>query len=93
MKLYIITSTLNIDNVLSSESISPACFYKSRSFGYRYFELIPNLNMPMDKIVLFDYLPFMEIIDAERINYPFVIEIDDSEQLSVSNIKEWKDGV
>lgn len=91
MKLYIITSVLNIDNILSSESISPACFYERRNFGYHYFEIIPNL--PMDKIVLFDFLPYMEIVDVERINYPLVIEINDPEQFSKLNIIKWEDGV
>jgi len=93
MKLYIITSILNIDNVLSSESISPVFFYKSRTFGYRHFELIPNLKNPLDKIPLFDYLPYAEIVDDNRINYPFVLEIDDYEQLSETKIKKWQDGV
>ena len=93
MKLYIITSILNIDNVLSSESISPASFYKNRTFGYRHFELIPNFKNLLDKIPLFDFLPYTEIVDENRINYPFVLEIDDSEQLSETKIEKWQEGV
>ena len=33
-KLYIPTSTLNFNNILSSESISPKAFYAIRGFGY-----------------------------------------------------------
>jgi len=93
MKLHIITSILNIDNVLSSESISPVSFYKSRTFGYRYFELIPNFEVPLDRIPLFDYLPYLEVVDENRINYPFVLEIDNSEQLSENKLEKWQNGV
>ncbi len=93
MKLYIITSILNIDNVLSSESISPASFYKNRTFGYRHFELIPNFKIPLGKIPLFDYLPYVEIIDENQVDYPFVIEIYDSNQLSDTKIEKWQDGI
>ncbi|MBR2196132.1 MAG: hypothetical protein IJ911_11015 [Salinivirgaceae bacterium] len=93
MNLYIITSVLNIDNILSSESISPASFYRKRNYGYSHFEAIPNLKLPSDKIVLFDYLPYVEIIDSERINYPVVIEINKTELLSESKIEKEQDGI
>ena len=93
MKLNIITSTLNIDNVLSSESISPESFYGKRSFGYKFFEAIPNVDFPKDRIVLFDYLPYIDIVDDNRINYPVVLEIDDNNQLCETVIQKEGDGV
>lgn len=74
-KLYIPTSTLNFNNLMSSESISPASFYLRRGFGYKRFEKVaPN---PLDnKIILFRECPDFEINDNELENYPLVIEID-----------------
>ena len=37
MKLYIPTCTLNFNNILSSESISPLGFYARRGFGNKRF--------------------------------------------------------
>lgn len=39
MNYYIITLRDNLDNILSSESISPAAFYSNRGYGYRTFSL------------------------------------------------------
>ena len=39
MKLYIPTCTLNFNNILSSESISPLGFYARRGFGNKRFYL------------------------------------------------------
>lgn len=38
MKYYIKTLRSNLDNILSSESISPYSFYQGRAFGYRRFD-------------------------------------------------------
>jgi hypothetical protein len=74
-KLYIPTSTLNFNNLMSSESISPASFYLRRGFGYKRFEKVgPN---PLDnRIILYREFPVFEIHDNESENYPMVIEID-----------------
>lgn len=43
MKLYIPTTSLNFNNILSTESISPKGFYSSRGFGYsRWFSIPEN---------------------------------------------------
>lgn len=39
MNYYIITLRDNLDNILSSESISPAAFYSNRGYGYHTFSL------------------------------------------------------
>lgn len=44
MKLYIPTTTLNFDNILSSESISPKAFYEKRGFGYKTWETVDENN-------------------------------------------------
>ena len=34
MKLFIATSSLNIDNILSTECIAPLSFYNARNYGF-----------------------------------------------------------
>ncbi len=86
MKYYIITSSLNVDNILSSESISPISFYSKRDFGYKNFQKIDELNV-VNNIVLFSEIPYFEIRDSERENHPMAIEIDDDVQLK-DNIQQ-----
>ena len=81
MKYYIALSSLNIDNILSSESISPYSFYEKRDFGYRSFQKIKNITLQND-ILLFSQLPYFTIQDADSENYPMVIEIEDDKQLN-----------
>ena len=77
---YIATSTLNIDNILSTESISPISFYEQRDFGYKSFWSLPQTSFD-NNIILFSEIPNFEINDSERENHPLVIQIDDEEQL------------
>lgn len=74
-KLYIPTSTLNFNNIMSSESISPYNFYLSRGFGYKRFEkVLPNnLN---NRILLYPKYPLFDIQDNDLENYPMVIEVE-----------------
>ena len=44
MKLYIPTSSLNLDNILQAESISPLLFYAQRKTGYDSLELIEEVK-------------------------------------------------
>ncbi|MBK9290478.1 MAG: hypothetical protein IPM52_02420 [Bacteroidetes bacterium] len=85
-KLYIPTSSLNFNNIISSESISPASFYLQRGFGYKRFEKVgPNpLN---NRILIYNEFPVFEISDNELENYPMVIEID-SRYVNEDIIKE-----
>lgn len=86
MKYYIALSSLNIDNVLSSESISPYSFYEKRDFGYRTFQKIKNITLQND-ILLFSQLPFFTVEDADNENYPMVIEVEDDNQLNKKILK------
>jgi hypothetical protein len=52
MKYYIVLSSLNVDNVLSSESISPISFYGKKDFGYRSFQKVDGVTIIND-IILF----------------------------------------
>lgn len=82
MKYYIALSSLNIDNILSSESISPHSFYEKRDFGYRSFQKIKNVTLQND-ILLFSQLPYFTIQDSDSENYPMIIEIEDDKQLNM----------
>mgnify|MGYP001218569091 FL=1 len=74
-KLYIPTSTLNFNNLMSSESISPANFYLRRGFGYKRFEKVAPNSLD-NRIILYRDFPVFDIKDKELENYPMVIEID-----------------
>ena len=75
MKYYIPTSSLNFNNILSTESISPKSFYERRGFGYsRWFTVeensIEHLTLLYDKPHMFER-PQSDIED-----HPMLIEID-----------------
>lgn len=88
-KLYLPTSTLNFNNLMSSESISAASFYTNRRFGYKRFEKVAPNNLD-NSILLYDKYPIFEIDDKELENYPLVIEID-THSVAEDSIQE-KDG-
>lgn len=73
-KLYIPTSTLNFNNIISSESISPYSFYQLRGYGFRRFEKVQPNSLD-NSILLYDKFPAFSINDKELENYPMVIEI------------------
>lgn len=89
-KLYIPTSTLNFNNIMSSESISPVAFYTRRGFGYKRFEKVAPNNLD-NLILLYNKYPIFEINDKELENYPLVIEID-THNISEDCVQE-KDGI
>lgn len=79
MKLFIATSSLNIDNILSTECIAPLSFYNARNYGYNTFyglDLIPFKNV----LILFSKIPYFEIKDNEHDNRPIVLEVDIDEK-------------
>ena len=81
MKYYIPTSSLNFNNILSTESISPRCFYERRGFGYsRWFSVeensIEHLTLLYDKPHMFER-PQSDIED-----HPMLIEIDVDDEFS-----------
>ncbi len=83
-KLYIPTSSLNFNNILSSESISPKSFYERRGFGYRRWTAIPeNEN---ENVILLYETPFSferPISDVE--DHPMMIEIIMEEDFPSTN--------
>lgn len=75
MKLYIPTCTLNFNNILSSESISPLGFYARRGFGNKRFYPV-CANNKEQVIILYSKYPRFEIEENDLENYPMVIEIE-----------------
>ncbi|MGQ1889052.1 hypothetical protein ACT29H_01270 [Thermophagus sp. OGC60D27] len=87
MKLFIPTSSLNFNNIMSCESVSPSAFYSQRNFGYKTFEKV-DLNCFENSLLLFEVFPEFQIPKSELVNYPMVIEIDiDSEYNGLKKIE------
>lgn len=78
MKLYWPTSSLNFNDILATESISPPIFYELRSFGTkRHFTT--ELNWDPNYLVLFKDKPYFNLIrksTSEMKEYGLLIEID-----------------
>ena len=86
-KLYLPTSSLNFNNIMSSESISPFSFYSHRKFGYeRLYKVEANdLN---NTILLYDKYPIFAVDNTKLENYPIVFEIDT--QIVKNDIQEFQ---
>lgn len=78
MKYYIPTSSLNFNNILSTESLSPKAFYNKRGFGYsRWFTVEENC---IEHLTLLYGTPHMferPMSDIE--DHPMLIEIETDE--------------
>lgn len=83
MKYYIPTSTLNFNNILSSESISPKAFYSIRGFGYpRWTDIEENNN---DNAILLYSKPFSFVRPKGDLeDHPMLIEISTDEAFPIS---------
>ena len=75
MRLFIPTCTLNFNNILSSESISPIGFYARRCFGNKRFYPV-CANDKEQAIILYSKYPLFEVEENDLENYPMVIEIE-----------------
>jgi hypothetical protein len=73
-KLYIATSTLNFNNILATESISPVTFYARRNFGYKRFTQVEPNPFP-NSLIAYDKLPIFQIEESGYDDYPMIIEI------------------
>ena len=90
MKLYIPTSSLNFNNIMSCESISPIVFYKKRSFGYKSLTSV-ELNNLDNSILLYEDFPDFERPKSDLVDYPMVIEVD--LEIESEGFKKLKEGV
>ena len=73
-KLYIPISTLNFNNILSSESISPKAFYSQRGFGYPRWTEIPENNAGT-AILLYEKPFRFKRPESDMEDHPMLIEI------------------
>ena len=90
-KLYIPTSSLNFNNILSSESISPKSFYIERNFGTKRFELI-NKNNIENCIILYEEFSNFDIPKSDRENHPLTIEIAVNDNF-IKKLNKIKEGI
>ena len=89
MKFYIPTSSLNLDNILQAESISPLSFYAQRKTGYDSLELIEEVKQFQNHSVLFDHPVSFSIHDPGRYNFPLLIEIEvDCKSYGIDKVNE-----
>lgn len=87
MKFYLYELGENLNNILSTESVSPCSFYKLREFGYKYLENRSAVHL--DNVIILFSKPVIirsrnEYYDPKH--FPIVIEIsinsiNDSEAL------------
>lgn len=78
--LYIPTTTLNFNNIMSCESISPKAFYAKREFGYKTWHCT-NENPFDNSLLLYEEIPvvYREVSDYD--DYPLIIAITISEEM------------
>lgn len=89
MKLYIPTTSLSADNILSCESIVPAYECQKRNFGYSYFDVLPELE-PLNKVTLaFSKIPTFCTDDGERESFAMIVavDIDDFEKFGIRQVE------
>ncbi len=71
---YIPTSTLNFNNILSTESISPKAFYAKRGFGYSRWTTVPE--NPFDNAIVLHEKPCcFERPKSDIEDHPLLIEV------------------
>lgn len=90
-KYYIPTSSLNFNNILSSESLSPKAFYQKRSFGYKRWTAIPE-NPLENSIVLYDELCTFNRPASDVEDHPLLIEINLDEAIE-STLSRYDDHI
>jgi hypothetical protein len=90
-KLYIPTTTLNFNNILSSESISPKSFYEKRDFGYSRWFSIPENNFD-NVILLYETLCSFIRPKSDYEDHPLLIEVSFPEE-NTSNLNQLEKGI
>lgn len=83
MKLYIPTTSLNFNNILSTESISPKGFYALRGFGYSRWFTIPENDL--DGVILLYESPAAFVRpQSDMEDHPLLIELDTDEEFPIA---------
>jgi len=72
--LYLPTTTLNFNNLLSTGSVSPAALYAVRRFGYKQFDVVAP-NPFKNVLLLYDQCPLFTIEDTSRDSHPLILRL------------------
>lgn len=78
-KFYIPTSSLNFNNILSTESVSPKAFYECRKFGYGRWTSIPENSCDF-VVTLYDHPGFFTRTQSDLEDHPLLIEYSTDEE-------------
>lgn len=78
--IFIPTTTLNFNNIMSSESISPKAFYSMREFGYKTWHNVDE-NPLENSMLLYEEIPAVKRVVSDYDDYPMVIAITVSEEI------------
>lgn len=79
MKLYIPISSLNFNNILSTESISPKGFYRERNFGYSRWFAIPENDLD-GAVLLYEEAHMFSRPQSDVEDHPMLVEIETNEE-------------
>lgn len=79
-KFYIPTSSLNFNNILSTESVSPKAFYECRKFGYGRWTSIPENSCDF-VVTLYDHPGMFARTQSDLEDHPLLIEYSTDEEL------------
>lgn len=88
--IYIATTTLNFNNILSTESISPILIYEKRKFGYKRLEGVQPNNFD-EVIIAYSKPPIFSIPDEGLDSYPLIIELPIDLVKDIENLGSHKD--
>lgn len=88
--IYIATTTLNFNNILSTESISPILIYEKRKFGYKRLEGVQPNNFD-EIIIAYSKPPLFSIPDEGLDSYPLVIELSIDLVKDIENLGNYQD--
>lgn len=78
-KFYIPTSSLNFNNILSTESVSPKAFYTCRKFGYGRWTSIPENSCDF-AVTLYDHPGLFARTQSDLEDHPLLIEYSTDEE-------------
>ncbi|TDQ15193.1 hypothetical protein DFQ04_3079 [Algoriphagus boseongensis] len=74
---FIPTSSLNFNNILSSESISPHSFYEKRGYGFKRFEKVVS-NSLSNSFLAYSIIPRVPILITEREEFLIYLAVPES---------------
>lgn len=90
--IYIPVNSLNINNILSTESISPSSFYEKRGFGFKRFEKLTSC--PFNNIYMgYDSIPILPEERSDREEYAIYIAVPEHYLKNEKTVKSDKNRI